>query len=61
MSITTRPIHLIEFELECAIERRAIYARRPDDDDMISRFQCDQNQREIDRLTDELELARSQP
>ncbi|HSH11467.1 MAG TPA: hypothetical protein VLA10_06740 [Ilumatobacter sp.] len=60
MSITTRPIHLIEFELECAIERRAIYARRPDDD-MISRFQCDQNQREIDRLTDELELARSQP
>ena len=60
MSITTCPIHLIEFELECAIERRAIYARRPDDD-MISRFRCDQNQRAIDRLTDELELARSQP
>ena len=61
MNYTKRPTVLIEFELECATERRTIYARRADNDDMISRFQCDQNQREIERLTAELEVARSEP
>lgn len=56
-----RPDFLIEFELECALERREIYANRPGPDDMISRFQVDQNRREIERLTAELETARTQP
>lgn len=58
MNTSTRPVHLIEFELEGALELRAIYAARTDDD-MIIRFQRDENQREIDRLTTELELART--
>ena len=61
MNQTTRPAFVIEFELDCARERRDIYAGRPDCDDMISRFQADQNRREIERLTAELETARTQP
>ena len=61
MNRTTRPAHLIEFELDCALELREIYARRSENDDMISQFQVDQNRREIDGLTAELDIARSQP
>lgn len=53
MSTTTRPAFFIEFELECALERRAIHTAHPADD-MISRFQRDQNEREIAKLTEEL-------
>jgi hypothetical protein len=60
MTHAVRPAFVIEFELDCALERRDIYANRPQSDDMISRFQVDQNRREIERLTAELELARSQ-
>jgi hypothetical protein len=53
MSTTARPAFLIEFELGCALERRAIHHDTPADD-MISRFQRDENEREIAKLTDEL-------
>ena len=53
MSTIARPAFFIEFELECALELRGIYASNPADD-MISRFQRDQNEREITRLTEEL-------
>ncbi len=58
MNTSTRPVHLIEFELGCALERRDLFAD-DEPDDMIIRFQRDENQREIDRLTTELELART--
>ena len=60
MNQTARPTFVIEFELGCALELRDIYAGRPDCVDMISRFQADQNRREIERLTAELETARTQ-
>lgn len=58
MSTSTRPVHFIEFELSCALERRDLVTD-DEHDDMISRFERDENQREIDRLTAELELARA--
>lgn len=60
MTQAVRPAFVIEFELDCALELRDVYDNRPESDDMISRFQADQNRREIARLTAELEAARTQ-
>ena len=57
---TKRPAFVIEFELDCALELREVYASHPPSDDMISKFQVDQNRREIERLTAELEATRTQ-
>jgi hypothetical protein len=54
-----RPDFLIEFELGCAFERRALFDDGPTTDDRITRFQRDENQRKIHRFTAEFGLSRT--
>ena len=59
MTHSARPDFAIEFEFDCALELRDVYANRRLSDDMISRFQVDHDRREIERLTAELRVARA--